>query len=342
MKVLFYCINPFFLAHGGTQTLLESLMREIRELGVEIEPARWWDASQTGDILHFMNRPTLTLVSGAQTKGFKCVMTETMDQTASRSRPELWVRKLAFACDRLLGGPVARRLSVDVYRLLDASVHAVELERQVAHFLYGLPLEKAHIIPHGLDADAVADLGLPEPEGDYLISAATIIPRKNTVLLARAARQAGVPIVFLGKPFNEADAYFQEFKSLLDDRLVRYPGFVTREEKHRLLRGSRGFALLSQFESGCIAVHEAAAAGLPLLLSDLPWAAKVYRDVKDASFVPLGSPDRVAPVLRNFYERSRRLSRQTFPVLTWRDVAARYVQIYRQVCRGDGKQARSA
>ena len=333
MKVLFYCINPFFLAHGGTQTLLESLMREIRALGVEVEPARWWDGSQTGDILHFMNRPTLTLVSGAQTKGFKCVMTETMDQTGSRSAFALWGRKLAFGCDRMLGGQVSFRLGVDVYKRLDASVYAVELERQVAHYLYGLPLERSHVIPHGLDTDAVADLARTEPEGDYLISAATIIPRKNTVLLARAAKLAEVPIVFLGKPFNEADPYFLEFKGLVDDKFVRYPGFVGKEQKHKLLRGARGFALLSQFESGCIAVHEAAAAGLPLLLSDLPWAAEVYRDVKSAAFVPLGSPERIAPHLRRFYDRSHRSSGQTFPVLTWRDVAARYVTIYEQISR---------
>ena len=57
MKVLFSNSLPFFLAHGGTQTLLESLMRELANLGVEVEPERWWDESQTGDILHYMNRP---------------------------------------------------------------------------------------------------------------------------------------------------------------------------------------------------------------------------------------------------------------------------------------------
>src|SRR5207253_8514081 len=47
-------LNPFFLAHGGTQTLIESLMSEIARLGVEVEPARWWDDRQRGDILHFI------------------------------------------------------------------------------------------------------------------------------------------------------------------------------------------------------------------------------------------------------------------------------------------------
>lgn len=331
MKVLFFCINPFFLAHGGTQTLLESLMREIAALGVEVEPARWWDGSQTGDILHFMNRPTHTLVRTAQDKGFRCVMTENIDQTGSRKGWELWSRRMAFSLDRMLGGPVSRRLSLEVYQKLDALIYAVELERQVAHYLYGAPLDRSHVIPQGVDPEAIEDLARPGPEGDYLISAATIIPRKNTVLLARAARIAKVPIVFLGKPFNDEDPYFREFKQLVDGQLVRYPGFVSREEKHQLMRDARGFALLSQFESGCIAVHEAAAAGLPLLLSELPWATEVYREARGSRFSPLSSAEAVAPVLRGFYEQARRLPGQTFPVLSWREVAKRYVAIYERI-----------
>jgi len=59
MKILFSHSQPFFLAHGGAQTLLEALMRELAGLGVDVEPERWWDENQTGDIIHYMNRPRL-------------------------------------------------------------------------------------------------------------------------------------------------------------------------------------------------------------------------------------------------------------------------------------------
>lgn len=308
-------------------------MREISRLGVEVEPARWWDDRQRGDIIHFMNRPTGTLVEGARNKGFKTVMTENIDHTASRRPFDLWLRKFALNCDGAIGGPLSFRTGIDVYQKLDALVYVVDLERRVAAYLYGVPLERAHVIPHGLDEAALADLAKPEPEGDYFISIASIIPRKNTVLLARAASIAQVPIVFLGKPFNESDPYFEEFKQLVDERWVRYPGFVSREEKHRLLRGARGFALLSQFESGCIALYEAAAAGLPLFLPNLPWAARVYQHARQKEFVPLKSEQFLAPRLRNFYERAHRESDQTFPVPSWRDVARRYVEIYENICK---------
>jgi glycosyltransferase involved in cell wall biosynthesis len=303
-------------------------MREIAGLGVEVEPVRWWDDQQSGDIIHFMNRPTQWLVDGARQKGLKTVMTENIDHTASRRPFELWLRKFALQCDRAVGGPLMFRTDMGVYQKLDALIYVVELERQVARYLYNIPSSRAHVIPHGLDDDALSALAQAASEGDYLISMGSVIPRKNTVLLAKAAQLAEVPIVFLGKPFSETDSYFQEFKGLIDGRLVRYPGFVSADEKHRLLRGARGFALLSQFESGCIALYEAAAAGLPLLLPNLPWASSVYQQARQTEFVPIKSEQSLAPKLRNFYDSAHRHSGHTFPVPSWREVALRYVQIY--------------
>lgn len=63
MKVIFSHAVPFFLAHGGMQTLTEALMGEMSRLGVEVEPERWWDSNQRGDILHYMGRPPLPSIS---------------------------------------------------------------------------------------------------------------------------------------------------------------------------------------------------------------------------------------------------------------------------------------
>jgi hypothetical protein len=84
MKILFFCNPPFFLTHGGMQTLAEALMRELAGLGVEVEPERWWDENQRGDIMHYFLRPPIANVRAAHAKGFKVVMTENLGQTASR------------------------------------------------------------------------------------------------------------------------------------------------------------------------------------------------------------------------------------------------------------------
>ena len=332
MKVLFSNSLPFFLAHGGTQTLIESLMKNLAGLGVEVEPERWWDENQTGDILHYMNRPPLFNVRAAQAKGFRVMMTESLDQTASRSRRQLFGQRCVTNLARtLLPSGLTYRLGWDVYQELDAMVYVVEHEWETAKYLFRANPARGHIIPHGMEPDALADLARPQAQEDYLVCAATIHPRKNSVLLAQAARLAGAPVVFLGKPYAPDDAYFLEFQKHVDNKMVRYPGFVSTEEKHRYLRGARGFVLLSQFESGSISVYEAAAAGLPLFLSDLPWANKVYRQARHTSFVRLTSAGRIAPALRAFHAQARRQPEKTFPLLTWRQVAERYVEIYRKL-----------
>lgn len=307
-------------------------MRELTALGVEVEPERWWDENQSADILHYVGRPPSGIhVRLAHQKGIKVVMTENLDQTASRSKTQLLLQKsLTQVGQKLLPG-LTGRLAWDVYRELDAMVYVVPHEWDAAKYLFGARPDRGTIIPHGLPADALATLATPAQEGDYLISIATIARRKNTVLLAEAARLAQVPIVFLGKPYSEEDPYFRRFKSLVDDKFVRYPGFVSTEEKFRLIREARGFAILSEFESGCIALYEGAAAGLPLILSQLPWAQKVYAEARAVHFVPLQTPEHVALHLARIYPQAHRLSGTTFPLLSWRNVAERYLDLYRRL-----------
>jgi hypothetical protein len=54
----------------------------------------------------------------------------------------------------------------------------------------------------------------------------------------------------------------------------------------------------------------------------------VYQHARDKTFVPLRSAETVAPILRQFYDRSHRRPGQTFPIQSWRDIARRYVELY--------------
>lgn len=332
MKIIYSHDTPFFLAHGGSQTYIENVMREMAALGETVEPERWWDAAQTGDILHYVGRRAPVVnVHLAHQKGLRVVMTEFMDMTASRARHQLWLQRQLVRLGRRFLPGFTTRLSWDSFRAVDALIFCSPIEPEVAGYLFDADLQRSHYIGHGLEAEVLQELARPEPEEDYLLSMATIATRKNTVLLAEAARRAQVPVVFLGKPYSQTDAYFQRFQALVDGRFVRYPGFVSPAEKHRLLRRARGFALLSQFETGCIAVYEASAAGLPLFLSDLPWAARGYANARQLELVPLRSVGEIAARLRHFYDRAHRLPQHNFPVPSWRQVAERIREVYRQV-----------
>jgi glycosyltransferase involved in cell wall biosynthesis len=331
MKVLFSCHLPFFLAHGGSQILIEALMRELAGIGVDVEPVRWWDENQTGDIIHSIGRPSGIGTSLAHEKGFKVVMTDLLDQTASRSNMRLFLQRMAIRLGRRVASGLTGQYSWGVYREVDAMVYAVGHEWEVAKYLFDANPLRGHVIPHGLEEDALKYLSVAVPEENYLVSVATIAPRKNTLLLAQAAHLAKVPVVFIGKPYSSDNDYFLRFKELVDDKYVRYAGFVSEEEKYRILRSARGFALLSKFESGCIAVYEAAAAGLPLFLPNLPWASRSYPQARNLSLVNPGKPKQVATSLKQFFGKAHRLEGTTFPVLSWRDVARAYLRVYEKI-----------
>lgn len=328
MKVIFSHSLPFFLAHGGSQTLIEELMRGLRNCGVDVEPERWWDENQTGDILHFVGRPYRSNVLLAKKKGFKVVLTDLLDTVAARSPSKLFVQRTLMRAIHRFAPTMTERVAWDVYREFDAMVFALSHESEVAQYLFKAPPERCHVIPWGLQSQALAALKESKPEEDYLISIASITPRKSTLQLARAAKDAEVPVLFVGKPFSEADPYFSEFKSLVDGKFVRYAGFVSNDEKVRLLRAARGFALLSWGESGCVAVYEAAAAGLPLFLTDAPWARSGYPGADPICFANPDAHTETVRALKKFYAQSHRLTRTTFPLLSWDQIAQRYVDLY--------------
>lgn len=333
MKVIVWHNLPFALAHGGFETMTERIMARLNALGVEVEPERWWDASQRGDILHYFGRPTDEHVRLAKAKGYRIVMTDVLDRTAGRSPGSLAMQALLIKAMRRFGGSFCMRMGWSAYQQADAVVHIVEREREVAAQLFGCDRAKMHVISHGLDDVAIEALGRPADEpGDYLISVGTIDPRKNSLFLARAARQAGVPLVFLGKPYDAQSGYMRDFMAEMDGKLLRYGGFVDESAKRVALRNARGFVLLSDYESGCIAVYEAATAGLPMLLADRPWARQSYPNSAAIHLAPADLqawPARLA----TFHSVAGRQSSPIFTVPSWRHVAQRYAAIYESILK---------
>ena len=332
MKVLFGHSLPFSLAHGGMQTLIESVMRELADLGVEVEPSKWWDPQQGGDVIHFFQRPDPGVARYFRQAGYRVVMTEIIDTFASMPRSRLTAHRAAAGV--LQHAVSSLRDTRALYQTSDAVVYLNRHEMETAILAFGLPPDKAHVIPLGLEPDAMADLARPCAPDDHLVSLGTICARKNSVFLAQAARAAGVPVLFVGKPISERDPYYEAFLALVDGRSVRFAGYVAEAEKRQLLRSARGFVLLSSGESGCIAVHEAAAAGLPLLLPDRRWATRGYPPSERIVFTRMREGE-LAKHLANLHARGQRADTPTFPVRDWREVAGQYRDLYHQVLASD-------
>jgi glycosyltransferase involved in cell wall biosynthesis len=334
VKVLFYHLTPFAFAHGGLQTQIVQTRKALEQLGIEVEFLRWWDQSQTGDILHFFGRLRLGKLQLAQGNGMKVVLAELLTEQGSRSKLEFKLQKMARL---VVERTPLRRTSLctwDAYPVTDACLALTEWEAFLMKELYGAPPGKTHVVPNGVE-----DIFLntqPAKRGPWLVCTATITERKRVLELAKAAALAQTPLWIIGKPYSESDAYARRFSALAKahPRTLRYEGPIQdRAKLAQVYREARGFVLLSAMESLSLSALEAAACKCPLLLSRLPWATTVFRE--SACYCPVASSAaRTAVYLRQFYDAAPGLKPPPRP-LTWLEVGQQLKRLYETLLSGN-------
>lgn len=330
MKVLIDHNFPFLLAHGGLQIQIERTKEALEHHGLEVEYLRWFDDSQRGDIIHFFGRAAPVHIRFARDKGMAYVMSDLLTGQGSRAAGLL---RLQAVFNRIFERAMPRVFRDmprwSSYREADAVLAVTPYEARLMRLLFRADPARLHVVTVGIDGMFFADRG--EPREDYLISTATIHPRKRNLETARAALQAGVRMVFTGKPYSEDEAYFREFRRLVQDNpgALTYIGFLpSREDLAAAYRKARGFVLLSAMESLSASALEAVAAGCPLLLSDLPWARDTFGE--RAAYCRDRSTEGMARSLRGFFDEAPRLPLAERPP-TWLEVGAQIRDIYRRV-----------
>jgi glycosyltransferase involved in cell wall biosynthesis len=330
MKVLFDHLQPFFFAHGGFQTQIEQTRQGLLELGVEVEWLRWWDDTQKGDLIHYFGTAPASYLRQARSIGIPTVMTTLFTATCNRSDRLLRLQGTVVrtVLGLPVGGGIKRQLEWSSFGLCDRNVVGLEAERRVLELVYGLPASRVSLLPLGLP-DRFLSAQPSDRAGDHLICVGTITERKCSVELADLARRAEVPILFVGKPYAESDPYWKTFSSKIDNHWVRYqPHVHSEDEMIALLRNARGCVVKSWYENWCLAAHEAAACGLPLLVPDQKWSRERF-GAEATYFSTDGTGD--AEILRRFYQHCPDQSQPKIQLHSWRDVATLLRPIYESV-----------
>jgi len=331
MKVLLENHTPFMLAHGGAQIQIEQTKAALEKLGVTVEPLRWWDETQTGDVLHHFAGIPIHIQRLAHQKGMKVVMSAFMSGLGSRPA---WKRLMQQMVLRAVRPVAPRRLrdlfGWDSYRLLDAIIALTPYEASLLTRIHNAPPSRVHIIPNGVE-DVFLD-SQSAPRGKWLVCTATIIELKGILKLAEMAVQAKTPVWFIGQPYSDSDDYARRFLDYArqNRELVRYEGPIAgREQLARIYREARGFVLLSKWESLSISALEAAACRCPLLLSDLPWARDAFKN--RATYCRSDeSLSAAAALLRRFYEEAPTLEPPPKP-LSWLEVGRQVKRVYETI-----------
>lgn len=226
-----------------------------------------------------------------------------------------------------------------------------EQERQEA-----APLQlqvPSFVLPHGLTLPAPIPnaraqlrqrLHLPH-DGPIVLFLSRLHPKKGLEYLIPALSQfRHLPFTLIlagsGAPEYEAELRQLICQSGLADR-VCHAGFVTGELKNLLLQGSDLFALTSHSENFGVAVLEAMAAGLPVLLSPGVALATVVERERVGWVTPL-EPPVIAAALQHFFQnpdqarqRGERACQVVSHQFTWNSVARQLGDRYQALAQGD-------
>jgi glycosyltransferase involved in cell wall biosynthesis len=331
MKVLVDCSLPFNLAHGGQAIQIERTMAALAGAGIEVEPLRWWDGRQTGDLIHYFGRMPADHIRFAQNKGIKVVMAELLTAQGSRTPGQLFRQKIiSRTIQRLAPRTFTSAFHWDSYQLADAFIALTSWEKYLMQYLFGAAEEKTIVVPNGVEE--VFFQSTTTVRGEWLVCTATITERKRVLELAQAAVAAQTPVWIIGKAYAEADPYAQAFFTLARQhpQWLRYEGEITdRTQLAAVYRAARGFVLLSDKESLSLSALEATASGCPLLLSDLPWAHATFG--AHATYTPVtNSISRTAQSLKKFYGAAPSLPPPPKP-LKWDAIARQLGEIYKRL-----------
>ncbi len=329
MRVLIEHGSPFIFAHGGVQVQIEQTYAALRNMGVEVEYLRWWDADQRGDVVHHFGRPAPSLVRYAQAKGMRFVVSELLGGMGARPLWRIRLQRLAMRIfEATMPGMLIEKMLWETPRLADCSIALTTWEEHLLRWVFRA--KQTAVIPNGVEAVFLADE--PAERGKWLVTTASVLPVKRVLETAKAAVEAGVPYWVVGRPFAEDSAYYQEFLKLqrANPKVLRYEGPISgRAELARVYRQARGFVMWSLWESLSISAIEACACRCPLLLTDLPWARAVFGNA--FSTLPRKTDISAAAArLREFYDAAPNLKPPPKPA-SWPDVARQVASVYERV-----------
>jgi glycosyltransferase involved in cell wall biosynthesis len=210
--------------------------------------------------------------------------------------------------------------------------------------------EKSVIIPLGIDTSSLSALPMRRESSarvPRLLFLSRLDPIKGLPLLFQAVRQLAdqgtaveLTVAGSGEPM-----YMKEMQALVHrlalERRVDFVGFLTGQEKLRCFTEADVFVLPSYHENFAVAVAEAMAAGLPVIVSNRVALAKEVEEVGAGLVIPSDTVDALAQAIRELVtnrgareamgNRGRSLIAQRF---TWLRTGEQLADLYRVVAQG--------
>lgn len=292
---------------------------------------KWTDKLSDCDILHVFK---ITLDSYAQICfakkiGKKVVVSSVVAQEGySKIRMSLLLNKIF---------PVHNTHSIlrECLRQADAIIAQTEQEKRFIITIYNISKEKILVIPNGVE-EKIKDCYNPEIKKDLILNVGRFDSNKNQLTLIKALKNTQIPCYFIGGEAIEESEYYNQCKKIAERcKNLFFCGWLpnTSKECLDLYARAKVVVLISRKEIFGNSLIEGAACGANLVVtSALPteeWGfnencikvknVRNIKEVRDAVMKAFEMP--ISEELRDIASL----------IFSWRDVAKRYVTLYKKL-----------
>jgi glycosyltransferase involved in cell wall biosynthesis len=297
--------QPHCFAFGGFEIQMIGAMEAAREAGADVAPLDFWSREPDFDLLHLWgwgleHRGT---VHWAKAGGKKILLSALV-------RYPGWASRLLYLASYLWG---PARLKRPMIAELDGITVVNRQQKDYLTGIVGFPADRVFVIPNIVEEIFFAPPTEPnefDPQlfdpgiENYAICAGNVCPRKNQLALAKACRKIGVPLLLVGPALTGEAEYARAVEDeIANNPMVRWVKGLppASPQLASAYRRAAVFALPSYNEEQPISALEAAASGMPLVLSDRPYARQ---DCYAGALAPdPKSVDAIAAALRRALDR---------------------------------------
>jgi glycosyltransferase involved in cell wall biosynthesis len=323
-------VQPHCFAFGGFELQMINAMTASRDLGFDVSPLDPWSKTNNFNIAHFWGFE----VSHFQTAKWAYLANKKLIMTMLLTNYSA-VNYFRNYFSKLIG---SSRLKFQMLNWLSAIVVVNSEQKKYANFILNIPKNKIHVIPNIVEDiffDAPSDsrnfdIGIK----NYILCTGNVCKRKNQLLLVKACRKLGLPLVILGNSMtgeiDYANAVRDEMKGIKNMAWIQNlkPGSMTLAAAYK---NCIAFALPSYNETQPISALEAAAAGKPILLADLPYAKQEF--FSNALLVQPASRDALITGLKKVIDSPGNylVPKEIISRCRRADIGSSYINLYKQI-----------
>lgn len=292
MKIVFATYPWAYFTPGGGEIQIEMLFKYLKKRGIDIYKFNSWEPLIEANIYHFFS------CMGGSIDFCNYIKTLNKRLVLSTS---LWITE-DTKCNYNM-----QQISLQL-NISDKIVVNSKTEKNLLSRIFNIDPEKFIVIYNGFEPDLLNFRNksinkskiIPEDWDEYIFCLANIERRKNQKILIDACKMNNKKLVLAGH-IREED-YFNSL-DIENNKLVFYYGSIVNhsEEFFSLFLNSSCFVLPSTLETPGLAALEAAALGIPIIITSEGCSKEYFGDIKTYFDGKKGNVEELAELINNLF-----------------------------------------